>query len=345
MSSLSAKIVCQLMQIAVIIVTWNSSRLLSDVLKALNRQTLYPDKVLVIDNGSKDADEVEKITKQYPFCELLCMQENVGFASANNIAFDRCSDFDYLALLNPDAFPEPDWLEQLLTAANAYPEVAAFGSRQLRHDAPEVLDGIGDCYHISGRVWRERRGEQQRKDDLIAREIFSPCAAAVLYRRQVLVELGGFDEDYFCYLEDVDLGFRLRLAGHKARYVPSAVIHHVGSATTGGQHSDFSVYHGHRNLVWSFIKNMPGVLFWALLPLHILFNFVTVVHFSTHGQAKVIWRSKRDAIKGIPEMWRKRRRIQADRRATITDIWRVLDKKLTLTPQNKHAQPVDKRIS
>lgn len=323
------KIVCELMQIAVVIVTWNSSRLLDDVLKALNHQTLCPDKVLIIDNNSKDVDEVVEITKKYPFCELLRMQENTGFASANNIAIARCSDFNYLALLNPDAFPEPDWLEQLLTAANAYPEVASFGSRQLRHDNPEILDGIGDCYHISGRVWRERCGEQQGKDDLVGREIFSPCAAANLYRRQFLVEVGGFDEDYFCYLEDVDLGFRLRLAGHKARYVPGAVVHHIGSATTGGRRSDFSVYYGHRNLVWTFIKNMPGVLFWALLPLHLLLNFVTVVHFTVRRQGKVIWQAKRDAIKGIPRMWRKRHSIQASRRTSIMDIWRVLDKRLS----------------
>lgn len=316
------------MQIAVVIVTWNSSRLLGGVLNALNHQTLYPDKVLIIDNNSKNINDVIEITKKYSFCELLRMQKNTGFASANNIAIDRCSDFKYLALLNPDAFPEPDWLEQLLAAANAYPEVAAFGSRQLCHDDPNILDGIGDCYHISGRVWRERRGEQQRQDDLVDREIFSPCAAADLYRRQVLVDVGGFDEDFFCYLEDVDLGFRFRLAGHKARYVPMAVVHHIGSATTGGQHSDFSVYYGHRNLVWTFIKNMPGVLFWILLPLHMLLNFVTIVYFISRGQGKVIWRAKRDAIKGIPKMWRKRHSIQIGRRASIMDIWRVLDKRL-----------------
>jgi GT2 family glycosyltransferase len=91
-------------------------------------------------------------------------------------------------------------------------------------------------------------------------EIFSPCAAAALYRRSALLEVGGFDEDFFCYVEDVDLGFRLRLAGYRCLYVPLSVAHHIGSGTTGGKNSDFSVYHGHRNLVWAFVKNMPGVL-------------------------------------------------------------------------------------
>ena len=90
------------------------------------------------------------------------------------------------------------------------------------------------------------------------REVFSPCAAAALYRRSALVEIGGFDDDFFCYSEDVDLGFRLMLAGHSCLYVPTSVTHHVGSGTTGGQNSDFAVYHGHRNLVWTYVKDMPG---------------------------------------------------------------------------------------
>jgi GT2 family glycosyltransferase len=86
-----------------------------------------------------------------------------------------------------------------------------------------------------------------------------------LYRRSALIELGGFDEDYFCYVEDVDLGFRLRLAGHQCLYIPSSIVHHVGSGSTGGKNSDFAVYHGHRNLVWTYVKDMPGFLFWLFL--------------------------------------------------------------------------------
>jgi GT2 family glycosyltransferase len=181
---------------------------------------------------------------------------------------------------------------------------------------------------MSGLVWRERHGARQQAGDLVPQKIFSPCAAAALYRRQALVDVGGFDEDYFCYVEDVDLGFRLRLAGHKAMYVPDAVVHHVGSATTGGQHSDFSVYHGHRNLVWTFVKNMPGVLFWLLLPLHLMMNAMMLVWFIARGQGQVILRAKRDAIKGLPKAWLKRRQIQERRVASIKDIWRALDKRV-----------------
>jgi GT2 family glycosyltransferase len=123
------------------------------------------------------------------------------------------------------------------------------GSKLVKAADLAVLDGVGDAYHISGLVWRMGHGEPVASFSEQVREVFSPCAAAALYRRSVLLEVGGFDEDFFCYVEDVDLGFRLRLAGHKALSVPDAVVYHVGSATTGGQHSDFAVYHGHRNLV------------------------------------------------------------------------------------------------
>jgi GT2 family glycosyltransferase len=143
-----------------------------------------------------------------------------------------------------------------------------------------------------------------------------------------LLKVGGFDEDFFCYVEDVDLGFRLRLAGYKSIYVPEAIVYHVGSASTGGRHSDFSIYHGHRNLVWTFIKNMPGILLWVLLPLHLLLNIVSILYFSFIGKGKVILTAKLDAVKGIPSMWRKRHHIQEIRQVSASDIWHVLDKRI-----------------
>ncbi|SEP23985.1 glycosyltransferase family 2 protein [Nitrosovibrio sp. Nv6] len=310
--------------VTVVIVNWNGGTLLDKCLVHLTQQSLLPARILVMDNGSTGGSAER--ARQVPRVTVRMLGANLGFAGANNRALDEC-DTDLVALLNPDAFPAADWLMNLVSTARAHPNVAVFGSRQMVHEAPTKLDGIGDIYHISGLVWRDGHSRVKCAGDDIACEIFSPCACAVLYRRDALVRTGGFDEDYFCYVEDIDLGFRLRLAGHTSIYVPNAVVHHVGAASSGGRHSDFSVYHGHRNLVWTFIKNMPGVLFWALLPLHILLNFVTIVHFSTRGQGKVIWRAKRDAIKGIPRMWHKRRRIQANRRATIVDIWRALDKR------------------
>lgn len=288
-------------------------------------QTVAPDHVLLVDNGGTGEDPAG--SDEYAGIVLLKMKENLGFAAGNNRALEAC-DTEFVALLNPDAFPAPEWLERLLAAAHSQPDATAFGCRQLCYNKPNILDGIGDIYHMSGLAWRAQHGAGQQACDLVEREIFSPCAAAALYRREALSAVGGFDEDFFCYHEDVDLGFRLRLAGHKAVYVPDAVVHHVGSAATGGQNSDFAVYHGFRNQVWTFVKNMPGALFWLLLPLHVVLNLASIAVFAMGGQGTVILKAKRDALLGIPRMWRKRRGIQAGRIASSSAIWRVLDKRV-----------------
>jgi GT2 family glycosyltransferase len=318
-----------MMAITVIIVNWNGGELLAECLWRLKAQTIQPTRVLVVDNASSDGS-MTGAGKLANNVTVIRMNTNIGFAAGNNRALADC-DTEFVALLNPDAFPEPDWLERLLAAARANADVTAFGSRQLCHDNPEVLDGIGDNYHIGGFAWRERYGIRQQGQDLVSREIFSPCAAAALYRRQALVDAGGFDEDFFCYLEDVDLGFRLRLAGHKAMYVPDAVVHHVGSASTGEEWSDFAVYHGFRNPVWVFIKNMPGILFWLLLPLHVALNLASILLFSMRGQGRVIIKAKKDAFLGISRMWRKRRDIQENRVVSIGEIWKALDKRIFLS--------------
>jgi GT2 family glycosyltransferase len=143
---------------------------------------------------------------------------NIGFAAGNNLAAGQARG-QWLALLNPDAFPDRGWLTALVAAARQHPEAASFGSWQRLDGRPGLLDGVGDVYHISGVAWRDGHGKvcgDRYEPDC---EIFSACAAAALYRRQAFLEVGGFDEDFFCYFEDVDLGFRLRLAGYAARAV------------------------------------------------------------------------------------------------------------------------------
>lgn len=310
--------------VTVIIVNWNGGTLLNECLTRLTQQSLPPARILVMDNGSTDgsAQRAELI----PGVTVRMLGANLGFAAANNRALREC-DTDLVALLNPDAFPEVDWLLHLVNAAKAYPNIAAFGSHQLMYGSALILDGIGDVYHISGLVWRKGYNRPQCAADDIAREIFSPCACAALYRRNALIKVGGFDEDYFCYVEDIDLGFRLRLGGYTSLYVPDAVVHHVGSASSGGQQSDFSVYHGHRNLVWTFVKNMPEILFWLLLPLHILLNLGAIVWFIARGQGRVILQAKWDAVKGLPKIWARRKQVQAGRVASIRTIWGILDKR------------------
>ena len=308
------------------IVNWNSGAFLARCLDHVAHQTFAPTKILVFDNGSSDSSA--ECVSNYPGVIVRLTGENLGFAKANNRAVAE-ADTDFVALLNADANPAPDWLERLMTAAAAHPDVVSFGSRQMMDGARGVLDGLGDAYHISGLLWRIGFGRRVRPEDLVMREVFSACGAAALYRREAFVAAGGFDEDYFCYCEDVDLGFRLRLAGKRCLLVPDAVVFHHGAASSGGHGSDFSIYHGHRNLVWTFFKDMPGALFWVLLPVHIAQNLAMVVMFSLRGKSRVILRSKWDALRGLPRAWRKRHDVQAGRVASLRQIWNVLEKHIS----------------
>jgi len=314
-----------LLNVSVIIVTWNSGELIRKTLSALGKQTYPIREVIIVDNTSTDSS-ADGLEECYPGVKVIRLDKNIGFAAANNYAARLTSgNCNWLALLNPDAFPKPDWLASLTDAVRMHPEYKFFGSRLMNANQPSMIDGIGDVNHISGLVWRDGHENEADASMFKTKEIFSPCGAAALYSKEAFNEANGFDEDFFCYVEDVDLGFRLRLLGYRCLYVPESVVHHIGSATTGDG-SDFSIYHGHRNLVWTFFKNMPGVLFWLLLPLHILLNIFTIIWFGLRGKFSVILRSKVDAFRGIPRMWKKRRAIQKIRKASLRDIWRVLDK-------------------
>ena len=137
------------------------------------------------------------------------------------------------------------------------------------------------------------------------------------YRREAFDEVGGFDEQYFCYFEDVDLAFRLRLQGHRCLYVHSAIVRHVGSALSGYR-SNFAVYHGERNAVWTFVKDMPGPLLWLYLPHHLALNVAALVYYPWRGQGRVVWRAKIDAVRGLPSVLRQRTLVQRGRRV---DAW------------------------
>lgn len=308
---------------AIIIVTWNSAHLIKRVLDALAAQTAKADRILVIDNHSDDAEKLSSIVEQFQQCELVLFESNVGFAAANNFAIHRCIDMNFVALLNPDAFPESGWLAALLSCAAAHPETASFASRLLNAADPSIMDGAGDYLTITGKPGRRGHGAKAKPLFLKQEEIFGPCAAAALYRTDALRTAGGFDERFFCYVEDVDLAFRLQLLGYESRYVPEAVALHIGSAVTG-RRSEFAIYHGQRNLIFNYVKNMPPFLFWGFLIPHILLNITYLFGATIIGQGRVTWRAKRDAVANIGEVLKQRARIQETRRISTLKILKIL---------------------
>ncbi len=276
----------------------------------------------MLDNGSRQPvsptkdDNIKTLDIHW-----LRSEENLGFAAGNNYA-GKSARGEYLALLNADAFPAPDWLEQVRRGIEKYPD-CFFASRLIMADHPDRYDGIGDVYHASGLAWRNAYNSPvlEKESD---HEVFSACAAAAIYPRAAFDKVDGFDEAFFAYIEDVDLGFRLRLAGYRCIYLSRATVKHVGSASTGLK-SEFSVYYGLRNSVWAFVKDMPGFWVWLLAPAHILANLLQIFMGVIHHRGRVTLRAKVDAVKGLPKVIKKRKAVQASRIAAIPAVLKAMD--------------------
>lgn len=279
--------------VTVVIVNYNSGGRLAKCLDCLMRQTFQDFETIVIDNGSTDGSA--KPLKQAEIdIRLVEAGANLGFAAANNLAVKEAKGA-WLAFLNPDAYALPNWLEVFARAVEAYPDIDAFGSAQLDAKDQSRIDGAGDVCHALGLYYRGHFGWPAAKFPRDG-ECFSPCAAAAFYRRTVFENLGGFDERFFCYGEDVDLGFRLRLSGGRAVQLARAKVLHEGSGVTG-RDSDFSIYYGTRNRLWVYYKNIPFTALLLLTPIHVLTNGVMLARAALSGKGAAYWRGLRDGLK------------------------------------------------
>lgn len=307
---------------SIVIVNYNAGTMLSNVMSALSQQTYQNFEVIVIDNNSDD--DSWKATEGVPFpCHLVQLNDNIGFSAANNLAVKDHIQGDWIFLLNPDAYPEPDCLAIIAENITLNSNVDCFACMLIDANHPSQLDGAGDIYHVSGLHWRYGHGSPRTFAPTKGAEVFSACAAAAIYRTTTFRQLGGFDESYFAYSEDVDLGFRLRLAGGLSLLLPNAKVHHVGSGITG-KGSDFSIYHGHRNLTWTFIKNVPTPLMFLLLPLHLAMTIYMGLRFATNGHLALYIRAKRDALKQLGSQLAQRKKIQKTRVCSCLDLLRMM---------------------
>jgi N-acetylglucosaminyl-diphospho-decaprenol L-rhamnosyltransferase len=303
-------------RVSILIVAYKSRSHLPRLFDCLAAQTEADFETILIDNASPDgtAPDAQISTRASQFVQN---ETNTGFAVANNQAA-RLARGEWLIMLNPDAFPQPDWLEKLLAASVRYPHAAAFGSTQLLDENPVLLDGAGDVYHAAGIPFRGGY-LQPVPDTLEDGQAFTPCAAASMWRADTFRALGGFEESYFCYCEDVDLGFRHRLAGGQAVQVADAKVSHMGSASSG-RLSDFAVYHGTRNRLWTFVRCMPGALFWLMLLPHIGATLLLWAHTAWRGAGPAYGRGLRDGLAGLSRVWRQRRLIQKSRKVSLSAL-------------------------
>lgn len=310
--------------ISVIIVAYQSGPTLDRCLANLAAQSFTDFETLIVDNASSDGAP-QSAAMANPKIRLIDAGSNLGFAGGNNLGA-RLARGRWLVLLNPDAYARPDWLEQLAHAADRLPNVPCFASLQLDAGRPDRMDGAGDMMTSAGIPYRAGYG-RSRPAEISEGEVFSACGAAMMIDRKLFLEMGGFDERFFCYCEDVDFGYRLRLAGQPVVLVPSAIVDHVGSATFGVR-SSFALYHGTRNRLWTYVKNTPPLLFWLGLPLHVAITLTLLVVRLRTGDAGPVWRGLRDAVANLPEIWRSRRESLAQPRARSAHLLRLM----TLNP-------------
>ena len=307
---------------SVIIPNLNGLRFLETCLGALRRQTYRDFETIMVDDGSTD-DSVPWTNAHFPQVRIERLAKRSGMDVACNRAA-KIAQGDILVMLNNDTEAEPGWLAALVAALDAHPRAGAAASKMLLYDRRDTLHTAGDMVGTDGvprnrGVWEVDTGQYDQ-----ATEVFGGCGGGVAYRREAWEAVGGFDQDLFMYLEDVDIAWRLQLAGWEAVFAPQARLYHQLSATSGGS---LGSYMTGRNTIWVIAKNYPG----PLLRKH--WREVVAAQCKISADALRAWRGveARQRLKGqlagllgLGKWLRKRRQVQANMRVSLAYIERLL---------------------
>lgn len=239
-------------KVTIIIPNYNGLKFMEPCFKALRAQSDQNFELLVVDNGSTDGSVKWLEDHQIP---SIFLEENTGFSGAVNIGI-RESVTPYVILLNNDTEPQPDYVKEMVKAIERSPKIFSVSSKMIQLYQKDLMDDAGDMYSVLG--WAYQRGVGQKSSGYNkACRVFSACAGAAIYRREVFDKIGGFDEDHFAYLEDIDVGYRAKICGYENWYCPKAVVYHVGSGTSGSKYNSFKVKLAARNNLYLNYKNMP----------------------------------------------------------------------------------------
>jgi len=307
--------------VSVIIPNWNGVHHLSTCLDALRHQT-YPDfEVVVVDNAS--SDESLELLRNYPEVKVIPLRRNLFFSGAVNEGI-RQTQSPIVVLLNNDTEAEPEWLAELVGALEARPDAGMAASKLLLFDRRDVLHSAGDSYGTDGiprnrGVWEKDEG--QYDEDIY---VFSACAAAAAYRREVFADIGLFDEDFVAYCEDVDLGFRAQLAGYRCVFAPKARVYHKLSATGAGP---LASYLCGRNFINVIVKDMPWPQLrrhWPKIVARQLGYVGESIRHLREPAARARLRGQLSALGQLRKMLAKRRQIQASRRVSEAYVESIL---------------------
>jgi GT2 family glycosyltransferase len=318
----------------VVIPNWNGAHFLRECLESLMRQT-EPAEIIVVDGASTDGSQA-LVRERFPVVTVVPLPTNRGFAGAVNAGIVHAMDrgAEYVALLNNDAVADADWLRNLIASAQQHPSAGTITSKLLRYDRRHI-DSTGDFCSSWGWAYPRGRDEIDRGqyDAPELRDVFCGSGGASLFRVAMLREIGLFDEDYFAYLEDQDLGFRAQLMGWTARYEPSAVAYHHMMGTSGTL-SDFGRYHALRNCIYLYVKNVPAPLCWKYLPKFVLALALMAANDVRRRRFHRMLGAYGEVVRQFPHLVRKRREVQGGRTVPIEYIDSVLVHPLPPTQKN-----------
>lgn len=320
----------------VVIVNWNGQCFLEACFEALLAQELDGGfEVLLVDNGSTDGS-VEYVRERWPRVKVVTTGKNLGFAAGNNLGMREAAG-RYIVLLNTDTSVRPGWLAALAGAAESDPAIGAVTSKLVFMADPWEIQNAGSVLLSDGsgadRGFHERDVGQYE----VREEVFGACGAAVLYRREMLEDVGAFDETFFNYYEDTDLSWRMRHRGWRVLYEPKAVVHHVHTGSSG-EWSTFFTFHVDRNRLFMILKNAP----WRM----VVYTFLHFTMLSSKnaartlisrvvrppqllqranlgpGRARIHMKVVLSLLRHLPEMLVKRHRVRRLRRVSDNEIAR-----------------------
>ena len=292
--------------VSIIVVNWNGRFLLQECLDAILRQTYSHYEIVLVDNDSHD-DSVCFVQDRYPQVKIIALQENTGFTGGNIAGLQEASG-ELIVLLNNDAVLTERWLEMMVDALQSDASIG-FCSSKIIIAGTDRIDSVGDTFTTA--FTGTKMGEHEMESLFTTRRLVpGACAAAVIYRRDMLDRIGFFDEVFFFNHEDTDLNLRAWLSGWKCLFVPEAVVFHKVNASVG-ELSDIGVYYFARNNVWVWIKNVPLEILLRYLPQRLVYELSSFAFFCL---AKKKWKpflkGKRDAFRQLPLMLKKRKEVQ-----------------------------------
>jgi len=301
---------------SLVIINYNGRAFLDELLESVGRQTLSPLETIVVDNSSSDGSP-QYLVNNFPWVRVLAQQSNLGFSRAGNLGAAAARG-ELVAFLNTDIRLEPEWLAELVGGVRSASDIAAVASKLRLHGRPDTLNGVGGCMNYLGYAWDRGMFERDAGQYDRPEEVLFASAGAALFRRDVFLEAGGFDERFFMYHEDVDVCWRLWLFGLRVVTTPRAVAyHHFSGSTRQNQSMVWRELIGERNNIRSLIKNYQlSNLRRALVGLCLL----RLPRERKRGQmANLLWNIRR-----LPDTLRHRRVVQKRRRRSDAELKRLI---------------------